>query len=187
VPLFARIANTRRGDGVKNRDETSIRAILNDAISIAAIVHKEQIDKAGDPYILHPLRLMMKMTTDEARITAVLHDVVEDSRQHPPELKWDIERLKAVGFSDEIIEAIDGLTDRIELGEDYDAFVERASRNPISRKVKIADLEDNMNLPRMSNIGTKDLDRLACYHRSWSRLIRLKTSDGGTNHYGNAK
>jgi len=143
---------------------------LNDAIAIAAIVHKDQTDKAGDPYILHPLRLMMKMNTEEARITAVLHDVVEDSRDNPAETRWTFERLRADGFSEEIVEAVEGVTNRKEQGETYEEFVERAAANPISRAVKIADLEDNMNMLRMRELIPKDLKRLEKYHRAWLRL-----------------
>ena len=87
---------------------------LNDAIAIAAIVHKGQLDKAGDPYILHPLRMMMRMHDKTSRIVAVLHDVVEDS---PKADKWDFERLRTNGFSEEVIAALDCVTDRKEQGE----------------------------------------------------------------------
>ncbi len=148
----------------------NINATLSDAIAIAAIAHRCQLDKAGAPYVLHPIRMMMKMPSEAAQITAVLHDVVEDSWDNPPEAKWTFERLKEEGFSDEILEALDGVTDRKEQGESYDEFVDRAALNPISRMVKIADLEDNMNMLRLKEIRPKDLERLEKYHRSWKKL-----------------
>ena len=144
-----------------------ITAGLEDAIAIAAGVHKGQTDKAGAPYILHPLRLMMRMTSTDAMITAILHDVVEDSSQ---EDKWTFARLRKYGFSERVVEAVDGVTSRSADGESYEEFLERAAINPIAREVKIADLEDNMNLLRLSEVGQKELDRLQKYHRSWLRL-----------------
>lgn len=141
-------------------------ATLEQAVAIAANVHEGQKDKAGAPYLLHPLRLMMRMKSETAMIVAVLHDVVEDSS---PEDKWTFDRLRENGFSEEVIQAVDGVTNRE--GESYESFVERAAANPISCEVKIADLEDNMNLLRLGEIRPKDLDRLEKYHRSWLNLM----------------
>jgi len=138
-------------------------ATIEKAIEIAAKAHAGMLDKAGEPYIFHPLRMMMRMTSTEAKIVAVLHDVVEDS---DATLDW----LRAEGFSEEVVAAVDGVTDRKHLGESYDDFVERASKNPISREVKIADLEDNMNMLRLDKVEQKQLDRLEKYHRSWLKL-----------------
>ncbi|MBK9173214.1 MAG: GTP pyrophosphokinase [Chloracidobacterium sp.] len=145
-------------------------ATLNKATQIAALVHEGQSDKAGAAYILHPLRMMMRLQSEAEMMTAVMHDVVEESRNNPPETKWTFDRLREHGFSEEVVQALDGVTDRKAEGESYDAFVERAALNPISRVVKIADLEDNMNMLRMSELRPKDLERLAKYHRSWHRL-----------------
>ena len=136
-------------------------ATVEDAISIAAQAHKGQKDKAGAPYLLHPLRMMMRMTSEAAMMAAVLHDVVEDT-------DWTFERLREAGFSDEVLEAVDCLTHRE--GESYQEFVERIRANPIARQVKIADLEDNMNIRRISQLGAKDLERLEKYHRAWCVL-----------------
>ncbi|MCA1617999.1 MAG: HD domain-containing protein [Acidobacteria bacterium] len=136
-------------------------ATVEDAISIAAQAHKGQKDKAGASYLLHPLRMMMRMTSEAAMMAAVLHDVVEDT-------DWTLERLREEGFSDEVLEAVDCLTHRE--GESYQEFVERVRANPIARQVKIADLEDNMNIRRISQLGAKDLERLEKYHRAWCVL-----------------
>ncbi len=140
---------------------------LEKAIEIAAQVHRGQKDKAGASYILHPLRLMMRMQTETEMMVAVLHDAVEDSRGHG-ENKWTFGRLREYGFSEEVIAALECVTDKP--GESYDDFIRRASQNPVARRVKIADLEDNMNILRIGELKTKDLERLEKYHRSWQFL-----------------
>ena len=136
-------------------------ATLEDAISIAAEAHRGQRDKAGAAYLLHPLRLMLRMDSEAAMMVAVLHDVVEDS-------DWTLERLRERGFSEEVVEAVACLTHRD--GESYEEFVERLKPNPLARRVKIADLEDNMNVLRIGQLGPKDLQRLEKYHRAWRAL-----------------
>src|SRR5688572_27848665 len=136
-------------------------ATVEDAVSIAARAHRGQKDKAGAPYLLHPLRMMLRMETEDAMMAAVLHDVVEDT-------EWTLERLREAGFSDEVLEAVDCLTHRG--GESYQQFVERVRTNPIARQVKLADLEDNMNIRRINQLGPNDLERLEKYHRAWRVL-----------------
>ena len=137
-------------------------ATLEDAIAIAANAHKGQFDKAGAPYILHPLRIMMKMKSDAAMIVAVLHDVVEDAPD------WTFDRLRETGFTEEIISALECVTKRE--GEEYSEFVKRAASNTIAREVKIGDLEDNMNIQRIESLSEKDSGRIAKYHKYWKIL-----------------
>lgn len=141
-------------------------ATVEDAVAIAARAHRGQQDKAGAPYLLHPLRMMLRMETEAAMMAAVLHDVVEDT-------EWTLARLREAGFTEEVLEAVDCLTHRE--GESYQEFVERVRTNPIARQVKIADLEDNMNVRRMNQLGPKELERLEKYHRAW----RVLTGAGG--------
>ncbi len=142
-------------------------ATVEDAVSIAARAHRGQKDKAGAPYLLHPLRMMLRMDTEAAMMAAVLHDVVEDT-------EWTLDRLREAGFSEEVLEAVDCLTHRE--GESYEQFVERVRTNPVARQVKVADLEDNMNVRRMNQLGPKELGRLEKYHRAW----RVLTGEGGS-------
>jgi len=160
-----------QGIQLTDRSPSPSNGTLEDAIAIAARVHQGQIDKAGAPYILHPLRLMMRMTSIPAMIVAVLHDVVEDS---DPADKWTMERLREAGFSDEILKAIDGVTSRD--GESYDQFIDRASSNSLARQVKVSDLEDNLNTLRIKDLRPKDLERIEKYHRSWQKLRTLGSS-----------
>ncbi len=135
---------------------------LDQAISIATRAHAGQLDKAGQPYILHPLRLMLKFQAKDEMIVAVLHDVVEDS-------SFTLESLKEYGFSETIISAIASLTKRE--GESYENFILRASSNDLARKVKVADIQDNLDLTRLDKITDRDLARVKKYHQAlrWLR------------------
>lgn len=136
-------------------------ADLQRALEIAIEAHKGQLQRNGLPYILHPLTLMLSATSTEAKISAVLHDVVEDTN-------WTLEELESEGFSPSVIEALDCLTHRD--GESYGAYIERIHGNRIAREVKLADLQDNMNVRRLPELRKKDLNRLENYHRAWRRL-----------------
>ena len=136
--------------------------MLDKAIAIAAQAHLGQIDRQGAPYVLHPLRMMFRLQSEAEKIVAVLHDVVEDNPD------WDFDRLRQEGFSEEIIEAVDHVTRRDE--ETYEEFVERSAQNALARRVKLADLEDNMDIKRLNALSDKDHTRLDRYHRAWLRL-----------------
>ena len=116
---------------------------LDKAILIAGSGHIGQKDKSGDSYILHPLRVMLQMQTEEEMIVAVLHDVVEDCNV----ALNDIRQI----FQDEVAEAVDALTRRH--GESYMEYVRRAIKNPLAKKVKLADLKDNMDPRRCKNLN----------------------------------
>jgi GTP diphosphokinase / guanosine-3',5'-bis(diphosphate) 3'-diphosphatase len=132
--------------------------MLDAAIAIAAEAHKGQVDKSGRPYILHPLRVMDSVQSDDEKIVAVLHDVVEDS-------DWTLLALQEAGFPSHIVWAIDALTKK--QGEDYRNFTERVSQNTIATVVKIADLRDNMDITRLPlPLTEKDHARLDKYARA---------------------
>jgi (p)ppGpp synthase/HD superfamily hydrolase len=147
--------------GASSKNKTSPG--LARAITIAAQAHEEQVDKNGAPYILHPIRVMLKMGTEEAMTAAVLHDVVEDS-------DWTLEKLRAQGFSERVLAAVEAVTKRAEEDSDYDAFILRVMKNPLARRIKIADLEDNMDPKRILRYTAKDATRLEKYHRAWKTL-----------------
>ena len=134
---------------------------IEKAISIAAAAHAGQRDKAGESYILHPLRVMLRMRTEEERIVAILHDLIEDTY-------WTFEQLRDEGFSKDIVDAIDSVTKRE--GETYNDFVDRAGRNAIGRRVKLADLEDNSDLSRIAKPTQKDYQRLEKYRLAIQRI-----------------
>lgn len=129
-------------------------ATLEKAIETAAKAHAGQLDKGGEPYILHPLRVMLRMNNNLERMAAVLHDVVEDS-------DITLEKLSEEGFSAEVIEAVAALTKLP--GETRLQAAERAARNPIARVVKLADNAENMDISRIPNPTEKDIARLHEY------------------------
>lgn len=137
------------------------QARLEDAIALAVEAHQGQRDKNGQPYVLHPLRVMFSCETENERIVAVLHDVVEDTGR-------SFDDLRRLGFSEEVISALDCVTKRE--GEKYEQFVERSAANPIARRVKLADLQDNMDVRRLPAVAERDLERLAKYLKAWKRL-----------------
>lgn len=137
---------------------------LEDAIALAVQAHRGQVDKVGQPYALHVLRVMFRLETEQERIVAVLHDVIEDTSYTPDD-------LHALGYSEEVLAALDCLTRRST--ETYEQFIERAAANPLARRVKLADLEDNMDIRRLPAITEKDRERLDRYIRSWRRLKEI--------------
>jgi (p)ppGpp synthase/HD superfamily hydrolase len=135
--------------------------LIEKSLHIALRAYAGKTDKAGREYILHPLRVMAKMETDLERATALLHDVIEDS---------DItaEDLLAEGIPSEVVEAVQSLTKRE--NEEYEDFVARAKKNKIAAKVKIADIEDNIDVLRLTSLDEKDLARIKKYHSAWRFL-----------------
>lgn len=141
----------------------SLSQLLGCAVAIAATAHQNQLDKANAPYILHPLRLLLRGQTPLEQIVAVLHDVVEDS-------DWTLEQLVAEGFPSEAIAALNCLTRRSD--ESYDEFIDRVLTNSLAMRVKRYDLEDNMTLTRMTVLTAKDTERLQRYHTVYQRLLK---------------
>lgn len=132
------------------------------AVAIAAAAHRGQFDRAGAPYIFHPLRLLLRAKTAAEKMVAVLHDVVEDT-------PWTLAALADEGFPAEVLAAVERLSKRP--GEEYEAFIERIAEDPLATRVKLLDLEDNMSLLRLDTVSEADLARLAKYHRARLRLL----------------
>lgn len=138
---------------------------LEKAISIASIAHEKQLDKGGEPYILHPLRVMMTMTSDEGRIVAMLHDVLEDT-------ELTLDDLRAQGLSGKILDCLDLLTHKD--NDSYEAYIGRIMEDPLATQVKIADLKDNMDWTRLKELTDTDFERLEKYLRAYQKLIHSK-------------
>ncbi len=124
---------------------------LYDAIQVAAYAHSGQKDKAGEDYILHPLRVMLQMETEEERIVAVLHDVLEDT-------EVDAEKLRDYLFSDRIIYLVGVLTRQPK--ETPETYYARVKAVPVALKVKLADIRDNMDAERMNKLDAETRNRL---------------------------
>jgi GTP diphosphokinase / guanosine-3',5'-bis(diphosphate) 3'-diphosphatase len=138
-----------------------MQELLNKAIAIARIAHDGQVDKGGQPYIAHPLRVMNNVETVEEKIVAVLHDSVEDS-------DLTLEDLKRAGFSDSIVEAIAAIT-KLE-GEKRKDYLKRVMDNRLALKVKIADMSDNADISRIPNPTDKDRERTGIYKKTILKL-----------------
>ena len=139
-----------------------LKIILDRAKAIATSAHEGQVDKAGKPYIDHPMRVMNMGKTIEEKIAGVLHDVVEDS-------DWTFEMLEKEGIPKDVMDALRCVT-KLSEDEDYDHFIERVKTNPLAVKVKINDLKDNMDITRLGEVTEKDLARLNKYIRAYRQL-----------------
>ena len=128
------------------------------AIQIAVAAHAGIKDKGGKPYILHPIKVMMRVETEEEQIVAILHDVVEDT-------DWTFDALRNEGFSETVIEALETVTKQSE-DEDYKDFIKRSLQNDIGRKVKIADLRENLDVTRIGELSEKDIKRINKYKKA---------------------
>ena len=154
------------------------------AIEIAVEAHKGQLDKAGNLYVLHPLRVMMNLDTEDEKIVGVLHDVVEDCEG------WTWDRLRSEGFSEKIINALQSVSKRPDeevefsrlketgsedaVRQHYFAFVRRAAANEIGRKVKAADIKDNLDISRIKTLSNDDMIRLRRYEEALNILGNSK-------------
>jgi len=135
--------------------------IIEKSLEIALKAYAGQTDKAGKTYILHPLRLMSKMETDEEMSVALLHDVIEDSN-------ITVDDLLANGIPSTVVNAVQCLTKN--KGENYEAFIIRVLENKLATKIKKVDIEDNINILRLNTVGEKDLERIAKYHKAWHAI-----------------
>jgi (p)ppGpp synthase/HD superfamily hydrolase len=155
---------------------------LQRAIEIAVEAHKGQVDKAGNPYVLHPLKVMMSLDTEDEKIVGVLHDVVEDCEG------WTWDRMRSEGFSEEVIVALQsvsktpeeevefkclkesGLDDAVR--DHYLSFIKRAKANEIGRRVKVADIKDNLDISRIEDLMVCDMVRLERYKAALNILTK---------------
>jgi (p)ppGpp synthase/HD superfamily hydrolase len=134
---------------------------LEKSLQIALNAYAGKTDKADKTYILHPLRIMAKMATEEEMAVALLHDVIEDS---------DItaEELLNKGIPQTIVDAVVLLTK--DSGENYEDFIKKLSSNKLASTVKKADIEDNINVLRLDKLESNDLERIKKYHKAWKML-----------------
>ena len=135
--------------------------LLEKAITIALEGHQGQKDKAGEAYILHPLTLMLRFSSNLERAVAVLHDVVEDAGV-------SLDFLRDQGFDERVVSAVDRLSRRPE--ESYEVFIENIAKCPLATSIKIQDLEHNMDVRRLSSFSGNDAFRMRRYVLAWNRL-----------------
>lgn len=136
--------------------------LLDKAAKICVTKHVGQRDKSGTAYFLHPMRVAMRCCTDEEKIVAMLHDVIEDT-------DVTAENLLEDGFPKYIVDSVLSVTK--ETGESYEDFVARAKANPIGRVVKLYDLEDNLNVLRLDTLTDDMAQRYNKYLRARAFLL----------------
>lgn len=136
---------------------------LGKAIQFAAEKHASQLDKGGNAYILHPLRMMMRLRSsdEELMAIAILHDVVEDCGV-------SFDDLQELGMTERVIKGVSDLTRQN--GETYEQFIERLKDNPDALKVKKEDLKDNSDLTRLKGVSEKDVARMQKYMKAYKRI-----------------
>lgn len=147
-----------------------MNSLLERAILLAVQNHAGQVDRAGVPYILHPIRVMLAGNTPETQIIGALHDLLEDTA-------LTSEMLTEAGFPLDIVDAVIALTKREQ--ESYEDFIERTIQNPLARKVKLNDLRDNLNLLRLNEVTEADIPRLNRYLRAIQRIKEAENHDAG--------
>lgn len=133
------------------------------ALELAVKKHKGQTDKSGNPYILHPLHVMENVKSKDAKIVAILHDVIEDT-------DVDSEYLLEIGLSQHIVDAVVLLT-RYDPKQDYQEYIKNLSSNKLAKEIKLADLMHNMDLKRLPSLTERDLDRNRKYQIAYHCLI----------------
>lgn len=135
--------------------------MLASAIKLCYEAHKNQVDKGGSPYYLHPIYVALNMESEEQKIVALLHDVIEDT-------EITIDDLRKKGFSEKIIEAVDAITKK---GESYEEYLKKVKDNELAKAVKIEDIKNNMDVSRLKEITEKDIARIEKYKKALAYLL----------------
>lgn len=145
-----------------NKEMLKALPLFERAVVLATLCHAGTKDKGGNTYILHPITVAMNLKTEDERIVGLLHDSVEDK-------KIAFEDLRALGFPEHIVKAIDSVTRRE--GETYMEFIIRSKQNSIGKNVKLKDIDNNMDISRISNPTEKDYNRLKKYRKAKLLLL----------------
>lgn len=146
-------------------------SMLGTALRIAASVHEKQTDRGGNAYLLHPIRIMLRLRTNDEELMAmaILHDVVEDS-------KWTLDMLRGEGISERALDALEALTHPEE--EPYEEYIKRVSTNVDAVRIKLEDLRDNSDITRLKGLRKKDFERIEKYHRAYMYLDKIHKAQG---------
>lgn len=126
------------------------------AMKVSYEAHKNQVDRAGVPYIFHPIHVAEQMDTEIECVVALLHDVVEDTEITLEELQKE--------FPNEVIAVLKLLTH--DKNEDYMKYIKKIKMNPVARKVKVADILHNSDETRLDSITEEDIIRRNKYKKA---------------------
>lgn len=144
--------------------ERTVEKYIELAEEVATNAHRNQVDRAGVPYINHPRTVASNCSTPEAKIIAWLHDTIEDT-------VLTREDLIAYGFPAYVIDAVCLLTKSEEDNRDYYGYIRRIKENPLACEVKIADLHHNADLSRIPNPTSVDYKRVEKYQHALRILL----------------
>ena len=133
------------------------------ALRLCFDAHREQVDKTGLPYVFHPFHLAEQMKDEATTVCALLHDVVEDT-------DYTLDDLRSLGYPDEVLDALALLTH--DPAVPYMDYVKEIAKNPIARKVKMADLRHNSDLSRMDEVDEWAVKRTEKYKKALRYLQR---------------
>ena len=145
--------------------------MLGNMLVLATNAHSGQFDKGGAPYILHPLRVMSYLKTDdeELQCIAIGHDVIEDTNTTYAD-------LRAAGMTDRVIEGIRALT-KIP-GQTYEEYKAGVMKSTDAMRVKLCDLRHNTDIRRLKGVTEKDNARIAKYHQFYQEIIEKLSTIG---------
>ena len=132
------------------------------AITVAYNAHQGQLDRAGLPYILHPLHVAEQMKDEDTCVVALLHDVIEDT-------DLTLENLREYSFTEAQIEGVRVMTR--EEDEDYFEYIRSVKTNPLALAVKLEDLKHNSDVTRIIEMTDKDLQRIEKYKKAMEILL----------------
>lgn len=137
--------------------------MLDKALLIATNAHHGQFDKGGNPYILHPLKVMHYLKTDDEELMcmALLHDVIEDTNT-------TYQDLRDSSISERVIKALQCLTKQ--RGQTYEEYKGAVVSNYDAMRVKMADLRHNTDIRRLKGVTEKDIARIAKYQTFYMEL-----------------
>jgi (p)ppGpp synthase/HD superfamily hydrolase len=140
---------------------------LSAMLALATARHEGQFDKAGMPYILHPLKVMhyLKSDDEELQCIALGHDLLEDTFKS---VEDGVDALRYNGFSERIIQGILALTKLP--GESYVDYKTKVKQNADAIQVKMADLRHNSDIRRLKGVTSKDIERIIRYHNFYMEL-----------------
>jgi (p)ppGpp synthase/HD superfamily hydrolase len=135
------------------------------ALGIVAKAFKDKLDKGGQPYFLHCLRVAEEQTSTTRKIIGILHDLVEDT-------EWTFEELLEKGFGLSVIVPLKLLT-HDNVAQTYEEYIEAISKNEDARAVKMADLKDNSQITRLKGLTKADFARVDKYHKAYVYLSKV--------------
>lgn len=137
---------------------------LGTAIALVAKGFEFILDKQGKPYFLHCHFVAENVQSEDEKVVAYLHDVVEDGI-------YTMKELINLGLTESQQELLLLLTHKKE--DSYEKYIEKISTNQLATNIKKADLKHNSDISRLKDVTKKDLDNLIKYHKAYKYLSKL--------------